>query len=213
MRFLERGPQGFPAAICRWATLAVMAMVLCACDATYGFIVENCSDQPVTVTLRYKSGWDLAPCTGRVRLRDLGPPQRNDWDVQVKDSSGNVLAEESIPVSRDHGAAGTDRYIYRYAGVPDACPVPVEGYYRIVIVNQSESTKDVAIDGWYPGSMRPGDEVQIFHAGNILDVRALHLQSLDGTRLSAEGDRQYAYGLQVPDYHIGDAPAVIITLY
>jgi hypothetical protein len=83
----------------------------------------------------------------------------------------------------------------------------------MVIVNQSQYTKDVAIDGWYPGSLTPGDEAQMLRAGSILDARAVYLLSLDGTRLLAEGDRQYAYDLQVPDYHIGDAPTVVFTLY
>ena len=121
------GWQGFPVVICKWTILALMMLVLGGCDATYGFVVENCSDQPVTVILKYKSGWELAPCTGSVRLGDLGPPQRIDWAVQVKDSSGNMLADETIPVIRSREATSTDWYIYRYTSTPSACPVPIEG--------------------------------------------------------------------------------------
>ena len=82
-----------------------------------------------------------------------------------------------------------------------------------MILNQSQYTKDVVLDGWYPGSLGPGEEAQIFHAGSILEARTVRPLSLDGTKLSTEDDRQYAYDIQVPDYRIGDIPTAVITLY
>lgn len=145
-----------------WILTAVfvgMACLLAGCDATYDLVIENHTDQRISVALYDRITYELQPCTVQISTV-AGPatPSGKGFRISVRSPDGAIVAQAEVQPQRLEGYTQSVIRVRIPQEGGDACPAPVEGIFLLVVRNYSQSEATIWLGDTRLGTVAPLDQ-------------------------------------------------------
>lgn len=192
----------------RWWLLAVVlvgaACLLAGCDATYDLLIENHTDQRITVALYDRIVYELQPCSVQISsVAGPAAPSGRGFRVSVRGDDGAIVAQAEVQPQRLEGYAQPVIHVRMPQEGEDTCPAPVKGIFLLVVRNYSQSEATIWLGDARLGTVAPLDQIAFGPLpGTWADVKRVVIRDSSNNTISYSARGEYRLG-EIPRFFVG----------
>lgn len=186
------------------ALLVIAACLLAGCDATYDLVIENHTDQRMSVALYDRIVYELQPCSVQISTV-AGPatPSGKGFRVSVRTGDGTIVAQAEVQPQRMQGHTQPVLRIRIPQEGEDACPAPVEGIFLLVVRNYSQSEATIWLGDARLGTVAPLDQTAFGPLpGTWADVKRVEIRDSSNNSIAYSARGEYRLG-EIPRFFVG----------
>jgi len=185
--------------LCTLPLLIVAALVLTGCDAAYDVVMENHSDQEITVVLYGRITYRLRPCSIQFATT-TGPadPAKNPIRAEVKDAAGALVFSAEVQPAKAEGHTLPVILVRVPREGESTCPKPVTGSFVLVVKSYSREETSVWLGDARLGTVKALEEITFGPLkGGWGDAKRIEIRTSDGKTIP--------YSIRA-DYDLGETP-------
>lgn len=192
----------------RWWILAAVlvgaACLLAGCDATYDLVIENHTDQRITVALYDRIAYELQPCSVQISsVAGPATPSGKGFRVSVRGADGIIVAQAEVQPQRLEGYARPVIRVRIPQEGEDTCPAPVEGVFLLVVRNYSQSEATIWLGDTRLGTVAPLDQTAFGPLpGTWADVKRVVIRDSSNNTITYSVRGEYGLG-EIPRFLVG----------
>lgn len=173
-------------------------LTLSGCDAFYFFVVENDTDQTVTVSVLGKDV-RMRPCSVSNFVTG-GVPYGRPVEIRVTDGGGKIIYTTTIKAGP--GGKGNPFDIQIPAGEPRTCPTPASTF-MLTVWNRGNEEVQLWLEGVQVGTVRAGSHERLGpFLGTWRDAGKITVRTDDGEESAIK-----LFSLAI-DYDLGRVPEI-----
>lgn len=194
--------------IARWCTLAAVligaACLLSGCDTTYDLVIENHTEQRITVALYDHIVYDLQPCSVQIApVAGPATPSGKGFRVSIRGGDGAMLAQTEVQPQRVEGYAQPIIRVRIPREGNDACPAPVQGIFLLIVRNYSQSEAAIWLGETRLGTVAPLEQTAFGPLpGTWADAKRVEIRDPSNNPIGYSIRAEYGLG-EIPRFFVG----------